>query len=102
MNQFDRDIFKSIKGYSRQSPQDLTGILASVDASQRAILTQEELSSGLARLIAAGQVEEAGNGRYFVHESPASERHFSGVSKAEYDRACKAYHEIFSEALEGT
>ncbi len=100
MSEYDRDIFKAIQGHSEQSPQDLPGILAAVDARQRLVLTHEELESGLARLIEAGQVVEAEVYRYYVPKSPPSVRSFSGVPLVEYHRACKAYDEFFSKALE--
>jgi hypothetical protein len=100
MSEYDRDIFKAIKGHSEQSPQDLPGILAVVDARQRLILTHEELVSGLGRLIEAGQVVEAGNYRYYEPKSPPSARSFSGIPLAEYRRACKAYDEFFSASVE--
>jgi hypothetical protein len=100
MSGLDRDILKAIAGYSEQSPQDLPGILAAVDALQHSILTHEELTSGLARLIEAGHVVEAGNFRYFAPESPPAVRSFSVVPHDEYVRACDAYHEIFSAALQ--
>jgi hypothetical protein len=100
MSALDRDILKAIRGFTRESPLDLPGILAAVDAFQHAILTHDELSSGLARLIEAGKVAEAGNYRYYAQESPPSKRTFSGVPADEYDRACKAYQELFAAALE--
>ncbi len=100
MNEYDRDIFKAIQGHPEQNPQDLPGILAAVDARQRLILTHQELVNGLARLIEAGQVVEAGNYSYYVPKSPPSVRRFSGVPLAEYHRACEAYNESFSKALE--
>jgi hypothetical protein len=80
MGEFDRDILKAIKGHSQQSPQDLRGILAAVDARQRLILTHEELVGGVAQLIRAGQVVEAGNGKYYVPNSPPAVPSFSGIS----------------------
>jgi hypothetical protein len=100
MSEYDRDILKAISGFSRKSPQDLPGILATVDAFQRMILSHDELASGLARLIEAGKVAEAGNYRYYAPKSPPSVRSFSGVPLEEYDRACKAYNELFAAALE--
>ena len=70
MNGLDRDILKAIEGYSKKRPQDLPGILAVVDARQRLVLTHEELTSGLARLIAAGKVAEAGKFRFFAPNRP--------------------------------
>jgi hypothetical protein len=78
MSELDRDILKAIKGYSPQSPQDLAGILAAVEARQRLILTYEELIGGIDRLIERGRVAEAGNCRYYVPKSPPAIRSFSG------------------------
>lgn len=57
MNEFDRDILKAIEGFSSKSPQNLSGILAAVDARQRVELSHEELASGLARLIDEDAIE---------------------------------------------
>jgi hypothetical protein len=100
MSAFDRDILKAISGFTRKSPQDLPGILNAVDAFQRMILTHDELIGGLARLIKAGKVAEAGNYRYYAPKSPPAARSFSGVPLEEYDRACKANTEFFAAALE--
>jgi predicted NUDIX family NTP pyrophosphohydrolase len=99
MSEFDRDIFLAIKGYSPHNPQDLVGILAAVDARQRLILSHEELIGGIDRLIARGQVAEAANCRYYVPTSPPTIRSFSGIARAEYDRACVAYSDASSETL---
>jgi hypothetical protein len=99
MSEYGREIFRAIKGHFRQNPQDLPGILAAVDARQHTILTHEELAGGIGRLIAAGQVVEAGNYTYHVPDSPAAVTSFSGVPFDEYTRACKAYEANFSEAL---
>jgi hypothetical protein len=100
MSGLDRDIFKAIEGYSEHSPQDLPGILWAVDAHQRLVLTHGELNSGLAKLIEAGKVAEAGKFRYFAPESPPAVTSFSGVSLDEYNRACNAYHENFLAAVQ--
>jgi hypothetical protein len=100
MSGLDREILKAIEGYSKKRPQDLPGILAIVDARQRLVLTHEELTSGLARLIAAGKVAEAGKFRFFTPKSPPKVRRFSGVPHDEYMRACKAYDEIFRAAVQ--
>jgi hypothetical protein len=100
MSAYDRDIFQAIKGHPEQNPQDLPGILAAVDAFQRLILTHEELVKGVARLIEAGQVVEAGSYRYYVPKASPSVRNFSGIPLAEYHRACEDYHERFSKAVQ--
>jgi hypothetical protein len=100
MSAYDRDIFKAIKGHSEQSPQDLPGILAAVDARQRLILTHAELVEGLARLIEAGQVVEAGSYQYYVPKAPPSVRKFSGIPLAIYHCACEDYSERFSKAVQ--
>jgi hypothetical protein len=99
MSEFDRDIFKAIKGHTHQSPQDLPGILAVVDARQRVLLSHRELVSGLARLIEAGQVGEVGNHRYYAPPSPPAVRRFSGVPLDEYRRACTAYRAMVDEVF---
>ena len=100
MSEFDRDILKAIEGFSRKSLQDLSGILAAVDARQRVVLNHDELASGLARLIEAGKIAAAGNYRYYSPKSPPSKRRFSGVPADEYDRACKAFQAMFAAAIE--
>jgi hypothetical protein len=100
MSAYDRDIFRAIDGRPEQNPQDLPGILAAVDARQRLILSHEELVKGLARLIEAGKVVEAGSYRYYVPKTPPSVRSFSGISLAIYHRACEDYREKFSKSVQ--
>ncbi len=97
--EFDRDIFKAIKGSTETQPQDLVGILAFVDSRQRLVLTHEELSGGLQRLIESGKIAEVAPCRYFDTAGQPHSRHFSGLSPEEHEQACDAYQKLFQEAL---
>ena len=77
---FDRRILKAIKGHSETHPQDLVGILAYVDSQEKLVLTHEELSCGLQRLIESGQIAEATPHKYFDTAGQSHSRVFSGLS----------------------
>ena len=94
---FDRDILKVLRGSSRDHPIDLVGILGGVDALQRMVLSYEELEGSMRWLIESGEVAEAWPQHFFVPSSTPVERHFSGISPADYERAVEAYR---AEALQ--
>lgn len=95
----DRRIFKAIEGYSETHPQDLVTILAYVDSQEKLVLSHEELSGGLQRLIESGQIAEATTRKYFDTAGQSHSRKFSGVSLQDHEEACEAYRKWFSEAL---
>jgi hypothetical protein len=51
-------IFEAIVGYTPERPQNLVGILGFVDGREKLVLTHDELSGALKRLMAAGRVGE--------------------------------------------
>jgi hypothetical protein len=93
----DRRIFKAIKGHSETHPQDLVSILAYIDSQEKLVLTHEELSGGLQRLIESGQIAEAIPHKYFDTVGQSHSRAFSGISLQDHEEACQAYLKLFSE-----
>jgi hypothetical protein len=93
----DRRIFKAIKGHSESNPQDLVSILAYVDSQERLVLTHEELSGGLQRLIESGQIAESRPHKYFDTAGQSHSRVFSGLSLQDHEEACQAYRKWFWE-----
>lgn len=93
----DRRIFKAIEGHSETHPQDLVSILAYVDSRERLVLTHEELSGGLLRLIESGQIAEAKPHKYFDTAGQSHSREFSGLSLQDHEKACQAYRRWFEE-----
>ena len=94
---FDRRILKAIKSHSETAPQDLVGILAYVDSQEKLVLTHEELSGGLQRLIESGQIAEATPHKYFDTAGQSHSRVFSGLSLQDHEEACQAYRKWFWE-----
>ena len=94
----DRTIFKAIKGHTADNPQDLVRILAFVDARERLLLSYEELSGGLQRLIQDGRIAEAEPQKYFDSLGQTSSRGFSSISLDDYEKACETYQKRFWEA----
>ena len=95
----DRRIFQAIRASSADSPQTLPGIIGHVDACEKLILTREELANGLERLIAAGQIMEISPNVYCPHGASTQRRTFTGLPKADYDRAVAEYRRESREAL---
>jgi len=93
----DRSILKAIKGHTETQPQDLMSILAYVDSQERLVLTHQELSGGLQRLIASGQIAEATPHKYFDPAGQPHSREFSGLSLEDHKETCQAYHQWFEE-----
>lgn len=96
-NYLDRRIYKAIKGYSSARPQTLVGILANVDSQEKLVMTHEELSSGLTRLIADGLIAEAGTHHFFEVVGTNVPSAFSGLSLGEHESACRNYREWFHQ-----
>ena len=94
---FDRRILKAIKSHSETAPQDLVGILAYVDSQEKLVLTHEELSGGLQRLIESGEIAEATPHKYFDTAGQSHSRGFSGLSLQDHEEACQAYRKWFWE-----
>jgi hypothetical protein len=92
---FDALVFDAISGHTPGSPQDLVGILGSVDGREKLVLSHEELSLALKRLTEAGKIAESE--RHHFHELGDGDEPgtFSGLSPAEHDAACERYREEF-------
>jgi len=97
----DRQILRCMKGTTADEPIPLVGIFASIDCQERILLTHEELSGGLTRLIESGQCAEVGKHQFYevagTNPRPST---FSGLSPEEYETACQEYHKWFAEQLE--
>jgi len=94
---FDQRIFESVERATPEKPYGLVQILSYVDALERVFLSRRELAGGLQRLIEEGRI--AGLPGHKFHGLPAGSPpgKFSGLTHAEYDQACKAYHEWFEK-----
>jgi hypothetical protein len=93
---YDRDIYKAIKGTSENNPQNLVNILGLVDSQQKLLLTHEELSGGLRRLIENGLIAEASPLHYFDTAGIPHSSKFSGLSPEEHASACHEYIQEFN------
>lgn len=91
----DRRIFKTIQGRAASTPQTLVGIIGGVDASERLVLSHEELSGGLRRLIGAGLVAETAPHRFCDAANAAPSAEFSGVTEPDHARAVRDYRDWF-------
>ena len=95
----DRCIFKTIEGCTAINPQTLMGILAGVDAHEKLILSREELSDGLHRLINAGLILEVESRQFCKAADGNSPSMYSDISEAEHAQAVQEYHEWFQRKL---
>ena len=92
---FDARIQESIEGTTLDHPKDLPGILAYVDFRERVVLTREELSDGLSRLIEQGRVIEVAGRSFYENKREIEPSSFMGLTPQEYQQACDAYQESF-------
>jgi hypothetical protein len=99
-SRLDRRIFKTIQGSSAANPQTLVGIIAGVDASERLVLTYEELSGGLQRLIDAGHIAETEPGKFCDASSGEYPRSSSGITESDYGAAVEEYRHWFQRKLD--
>ena len=99
----DRLVFKAIRRHTPKAPQTLAGIVASVDASGRLVLSLDELSGGLQRLIAAGHVAETEKHRFYdatcEEHGGGQPRTFSGITEAEHEAAFAEYRAAVSQLV---
>jgi hypothetical protein len=93
----DRSIFKAIKGHTEDKPQDLVGILAYVDSREKLLLTHEELSGGLERLIRGNQIAEVVPHKFVDTAGRPYSHNFSRLSLSDHEQACQAYRKWFEE-----
>jgi hypothetical protein len=96
----DRRIFQTIRGHTADSPQTLMGIIGGVDASERLILTHEELSGGLQRLISDGHIAEIERHRFCDSSNGDRPNTFSGVTESAYAAAVAEYRDWFKRQLD--
>jgi hypothetical protein len=91
----DRRIFKTIQGCDSTNPQTLIGIIGGVDASERLVLTHDELAGGLQRLVSAGYVAEIEPHRYYDASIADGPDTFSGITESDHANAVQEYREWF-------
>ena len=96
----DRSIFKTVRGHTPANPQTLMGIIAGVDASERLVLTHEELASGLERLLSAGYIAETQPHRFCDASNGNSPSAFSGITESDYAVAVEEYRNWFQQHLD--
>ena len=99
-NYLDRRIFKAVKGHTSTQPQTLVGILAYVDSQEKMVMTHEEFSGGLTRLIDDGLIAEADTHQFFEVVGSIQPSTFSGLSPDEHESACRDYRKWFDEQLQ--
>jgi hypothetical protein len=94
---FDQRIFESVEHATPEKPHDLAQILAYVDAFEKDVLSYRELAGGLKRLIEEGRIAELPGHKFHGLPAGSPPGKFSGLTHAEYNQACKAYHEWFQK-----
>ena len=92
---FDDLVFEAIQGHTQEDPQDLVGILGYVDGREKLVLTHEELSGALQRLIDAGRIRQSSRGKFYEPNERNDPGSFSGHSPREHAAACKRYAREF-------
>jgi hypothetical protein len=90
----DNEIFDSIKDHSKENPQNLVSIIDYVDYHQKLIITFEELSEGLVRLIKDGKILEVDNQRYCENTSGQVIKTFTNFSQDDYREALDRYKSL--------
>ena len=95
----DRRIFKTIHGHNAENPQTLMGVVGGVDASERLVLTHDELSGGLERLVNAGHIAEIKHHRYCDAWEGDLSNSFSGLTESDHATAVAEYQEWFQRQL---
>jgi hypothetical protein len=98
-NYLDRRIYKAIEGHTCAQPQTLVGILAYVDSQEKMVLTREELSGGLTRLMEAGLIAESNTHLFYEMVGATEPSAFSGISPDEHELACRDYTKWFDDQL---
>lgn len=93
--QFDDLILEAVRGATRERPRDLTDILFYVDSRMRLVLSRDELSGGLQRLIEQGRIAESDRHEFYEVTDGVAPRTFSGLTPDEHRRACQAYNKGF-------
>jgi hypothetical protein len=96
----DRRIFKTIQGRTSSDPQTLLGIIGGVDASERMVLTHDELSSGLKRLVSAGHIAEIEPHRFYDASNVESPSTFSDLTESDHAKAVRESCEMCRRHLD--
>ncbi|MCA9082284.1 MAG: hypothetical protein KDA58_17110 [Planctomycetaceae bacterium] len=96
----DRRIFKTVRQHTCEHPQTLVGIIAGVDAAERLVLTYEELSGGIQRLLASGLIAEAAPLFYYECQGVSVPQGSSGLTMADHSAAVAEYRKWFARAME--
>lgn len=99
-NHLDRRILKTIQGHTPDNPQTLVGIIGGVDASERLVLSHEELSGGLQRLIRTGHVAETDLQAFCDATGGDFPKTFTGITASDHSTAVIQYREMFQQALD--
>jgi len=93
--QLDDYILQAVRGSTKEQPQDLVGILYQVDGRMKIVLSHDELSGGLQRLIEQGLIAESERHRFYEVADGTAPRTFSGLTLDEHRQACEAYRKWF-------
>ena len=93
--QFDDYILEAVRGATKERPVDLVGILYHVDGRMKLVMSHEELSGGLQRLIEQGSIAESERHKFYEVTDGAALRTFSGLTLDEHRQACEAYRKWF-------
>lgn len=96
----DRRIYKAIQGFTAANPQTLMGIISGVDASERLVLTHDELSGGLQRLVTANLISEIEYHRFCEASKTDSASTFTGLTEPDHAAAVEGYRAWFQQQLE--
>jgi len=96
----DQRIFQAIQGCDSTAPQTLMGIIGGVDASERLVLTHDELSGGLQRLVRAGYVAEIEPHRFYDASSGDGADTYSGIAESDHASAVQEYRDWFQRQLD--
>ena len=88
---FDDRVREAIGLGTSDRPQDLAGILHYVDSRERLVLTREELSGSLKRLIRRGAIAEVAPHRFRVARDAGTATSLTPIPRKGYDAACDEY-----------
>lgn len=95
----DRRIFKAIQGSTARNSQTLMDTIGGVDSSERLVLTYDELSGRLQRLVDAGHIAEVEPHRFCDASNADCSGTFSGITESDDANAVQKYHDWFQQQL---
>jgi hypothetical protein len=99
MEYLDKAILKALRKTTRDRPANLVQIMGAIDAREKLLISFDELSGGLRRLIEAGKVGEAKPLHFYEPQRGESGMTFSGLTEEEYKVANRSYRDMFQKAL---